>query len=429
MVAHHGARRIQAQPSGDACAQAEFGIVANRRRNLRRSRRSAQHRLAIHGGATVGPEDFLFAVETGRGRARPCRAPDLNLGNIRCPALIDARGVFPHQHLAGRHADFGPRGAGALEFREPVRVPPRRRYEQGDELAARTAIPWLWPRRSRGSPGFESPARRKSLAAMSADPVAEPLSTTMVSKSTFLWRASEPSTRAIVPSVSSSPPPRRSSVYANRRRLAGAGGNPDRAFIPCYIMSLEAGHFPPYDTRWRHAAPHTTEAQSPTGGDLHELKISTRILQALKTISTISSPAVFSPRVLCASTPAARFWMKKRLPAGLQQAWDPERNPAGPRPAEVRGGGAHSGAEGRRMGDGRRQAVPLVGLALGRGPGAGDAGLLSVYTWMQRQKAPVTAQGSPAAPQRGAERAGSGAQRDRANATAGGTCCGAAGRG
>ena len=50
------------------------------------------------------------------------------------------------------------------------------------------------------------------------------------------------------------------------------GGNLGAAFIPCYIMSLEVANLLTYDTRWRHTAPHTTEAQSPTGGDLQRIE-------------------------------------------------------------------------------------------------------------------------------------------------------------
>src|SRR5450759_5240127 len=46
---------------------------------------------------------------------------------------------------------------------------------------------------------------------------------------------------------------------------------PGEALIPCYIMSLEVGNFS-YDTGWRDPAPHTTEAQSPTGGDLQRVE-------------------------------------------------------------------------------------------------------------------------------------------------------------
>src|ERR1035438_7493958 len=77
------------------------------------------------------------------------------------------------------------------------------------------------------------------------------------------------------------------------------------------------------------------------------------------------------------------------------------------------------------MGDGWRQAVPLVGLAFRRGPGAGDAGLLGgLYLDAASENASDRA-GESSSAQRGAKRAGIGPERDRANSVARGTGRGA----
>src|SRR5450755_708828 len=108
---------------------------------------------------------------------------------------------------------------------------------------------------------------------MSADPSLEPLSTTMVSKSTFLWRASEPrharnssfrfqfTTTTEINCLCYQAPAGTRMVGTRHRQKQGcqrATGKerrnskavlsvPGTACIPCYIMSLEVANLPPYD--------------------------------------------------------------------------------------------------------------------------------------------------------------------------------------
>ena len=74
MVPHHGLGRVDAPPAGDARAQAQLGIVAVGEEVLVEAADLVQHSLAVHGGAAVRPEHFLFAVELAAVRARRCRA-------------------------------------------------------------------------------------------------------------------------------------------------------------------------------------------------------------------------------------------------------------------------------------------------------------------------------------------------------------------
>src|SRR5207245_1331326 len=63
VVADNGARSVPAAPSGDAGAQAEFGIVAIREEVFVEPADLVEHFPAIHGSASIGPEHLFFAIE------------------------------------------------------------------------------------------------------------------------------------------------------------------------------------------------------------------------------------------------------------------------------------------------------------------------------------------------------------------------------
>ena len=109
----------------------------------------------------------------------------------------------------------------------------------------------------------------------------------------------------------------------------------------------------------------------------HELKISTRFLQAIENDQYDKLPGGVFAKSFVRQYARLLGLNEEDLADQVQQILGPaaevpqfaEKPKAGDRPAD-------SGAQGRRMGDRRRQAFPLVRLALRGGAGCGDAGVL-----------------------------------------------------
>ena len=109
----------------------------------------------------------------------------------------------------------------------------------------------------------------------------------------------------------------------------------------------------------------------------HDLKISTRFLQAIENDQYDKLPGGVFAKSFVRQYARLLGLNEEDLADQVQQILGPapeipqfvEKTKAGDRPAD-------SGAKGRRMGDGRRQALPLVRVALGGGVRRGDAGLL-----------------------------------------------------
>src|SRR5258708_20205085 len=265
MMPHHGARRIKAQPPRDTRAQTEFGIVAICEKIFVEAADLLQHRFAVHWTAPVGPEASLFGVELS-GVQRAAAAPGiLPIGEHQVPGFIDARRVFPYQHLGARHPDLGTRGAGALQFRQPVRFRLGVVVEQGDEVAARGGNTLVVGRAEAAVLAIANLPRAELVFGHLRRSVAGPV----VYYDGFEIDVFLAGERGQARAQQLLPVPVHHHHGDQLFMLTGAGllRFPSAAVIPCYIMSLEVGNFS-YDTRWRVFAPRTPQAQSRVGADL-----------------------------------------------------------------------------------------------------------------------------------------------------------------
>ena len=137
MMAHHRQRSVYAFPAGDPGAKAQLGVVAVCEEILVEAANLVEHGLAIEGGGAIRPQDFFFAVELSVVGRTAAAAAILAVGKNQVPHLVDAAGLFPNHHFAGRHAHFRRARTGARAAPPATGLGFRIVVQQRDELAPR----------------------------------------------------------------------------------------------------------------------------------------------------------------------------------------------------------------------------------------------------------------------------------------------------
>lgn len=106
-MTHDSLRDVQALPSGYSSAQAEFGVVGVGEEVFVEAANLVEHRLAVHGGAAVGPEDFLDGVELTGVELTTAAPAILAVPKDEMAGFVDAVGGFPDEDFRGSHAELG----------------------------------------------------------------------------------------------------------------------------------------------------------------------------------------------------------------------------------------------------------------------------------------------------------------------------------
>src|SRR5687767_888566 len=134
-MTHDGVGHVQTFPSGYSSAQTKLGVVGVGEEVLVETTDLVKHRSAIHGGATVRPDDFLETIVLSAVDLPRAASTVLSIEVNKVSYFIDACRVFVGKDFRRGHAEAGTAFENGFQRVEPTRMSLGVIVKQGNEFA------------------------------------------------------------------------------------------------------------------------------------------------------------------------------------------------------------------------------------------------------------------------------------------------------